>query len=552
MPAKALLVSYAGYPFSPTSFMPDNGLASLAACLINSGREAQILDFNTPELVGRLYPEFLSRLSAPVAEKILAGKKPSAGDIAGVWTVQKLLGFHQRREAALIGRETAALARERGVDFVGLKLWNGDGFSGSLRIAAEIKKMCPGIRVFGGGPHVDIFRENIFSMTRDFDALVYGEGEESIVMLAEHCEGGAQLRDIPNLIFRENGRTVTTGLKRIGDLDSLPPAVYDGDVYPAMKGDGKIKMIVLDESRGCNNSCYFCIHPVKSGRLRTKSASRVADEMASLKAEYGFSVFRYAGSNTPPGLLKSISREIKSRKMSVEYTTFGHVRGADEEVFRLLRESGCFGVFFGIESGSARVLKRGMNKGVSPAQTLKAIKYARKAGLFAAGSVISPAPGESAATEEETLKLLSSAAPDSAPVQFPLLVPGTRWFEEPGRFGFDIDETSFIREAMNYKIKFMFPPRFWKPFPYTVNGRPFREYAVRLGEFIKKVESLGIVTGISDEMALLAKHAGMSPEKFRDAGRAALLCGDRSWTRRLVSAVNSSILSRDRQSAGTR
>ncbi len=542
MATKSLLISYAGYPLSPTSFLPDNGLANLASALIGRGHTTKILDFNTPQLVKRLYPSSFSQSIKPVMEKFMNRETLSLREILKLWVMEKRLHRYQDMQASLIGKELVETVEKEGADFVGLKLWNGDGFTGSLRIAHELKDAYPKLPLFAGGPHVDIFREHIYTATRDFDALVYGEGEETIVMLAQYVEGKRKLQEIPNLIFKKGGRTITTVMRRIEDLDTLPYPIYDEGIYPAMRGNQKMKMIVLDESRGCNNSCYFCIHPLKSGRLRVKTVQRVVDEMIAIKDKYGIAVFRYAGSNTPLKLMDGVAREILRRRLKVEYTTFGHVRGASLEVFKLLKSSGCFGLFLGIESGSQTILDKGMNKVVKVEQIKKAILYAKEAGLFTAGSIIFPAPGETKATQQQTLNLLSEARPDSAPVQFPLITPGTEWFSKPEIFGFQFNKNIFHQKAMNYKIKIMFPPRFWKPFPYKVNGKRFKKYAQELEEFMEKVEELGITTTISDEMALLAKYAGVTPREFRDLNRLHFLTGNYEGVKKLVEEINKNIL----------
>jgi radical SAM superfamily enzyme YgiQ (UPF0313 family) len=545
MATKSLLISYAGYPLSPTSFLPDNGLANLASSLINAGHTTKILDFNTPDLIKRLYPVSFSQVIAPIVEKFMKGETLTFREILKLWLMEKRLSHHQNNEADLIGREIARMVNSERIDFIGLKLWNGDGFTGSLKIAHELKKMDPKLPVFAGGPHVDVFRENIYTATGDFDALVYGEGEETIIRLAEYVEGKRKLKEIPNLIFKKNGRTITTPIKRVEDLNTLPYPTYDEEIYPAMRGNEKIKMIVLDESRGCNNNCYFCIHPIKSGKLRIKSAERVVDEMVAIKKKYGIGVFRYAGSNTPIKLMDEIAREILKRGLKIEYTTFGHVRGVNLNTFKLLKSSGCFGMFFGIESGSQSILDKGINKRVKVEQIKKAILYAKKSGLFTAGSIIFPAPGETKATEEETLNLLSEVRLDSAPVQFPLVVLGTKWANKPEEFGLQLDKYTLIQKTMSYKIKFMFPPRFWKPFPYRVNGKKFKEYAQELEQFIKKVEKLGITTTISDEMALIAKYANLSPLHYRDQNRLNLLTGNFENVKRQIEEINKNILSKE-------
>jgi radical SAM superfamily enzyme YgiQ (UPF0313 family) len=74
------------------------------------------------------------------------------------------------------------------------------------------------VKVFGGGPHVDWFHEMIYDVTDVFDVLAYGEGEETIVLLAGYIEGRKKLEEIPNLIFRKEGKIITTTEKRIEDL----------------------------------------------------------------------------------------------------------------------------------------------------------------------------------------------------------------------------------------------------------------------------------------------------------------------------------------------
>ncbi len=126
---------------------------------------------------------------------------------------------------------------------------------------------------------------------------------------------------------------------------------------------------------------------------------------------------------------------------------------------------------------------------------------------------------------------------------FPMIIPGTEWFNRPEKFGFQFNKNTFPQKAMNYKIKFMFPPPFWKPFPYKVNGKRFKNYAKELEEFIKKVERLGITTAISDEMALLAKYANLSPLDYRDQNRLNLLTGNFENIKRQIQEINKNILS---------
>ncbi|MDD5066019.1 MAG: cobalamin-dependent protein, partial [bacterium] len=271
---KCVLISYAGYPYTLSSLLPDNGLANLAGALIRAGHKARILDYGTVSTIKRLIPqnhtEELNRLFKQYGNRIYKEGLVESNRL------NENLQEYQEGQAREIGKEIARFIQTEKADFAGIKLWNGDGFTGSIMIAEEIKKLLPGFPVVAGGPHVDMYNKYIWERTDAFDLLAQGEGEETIVRLADHYDGRTSLAGIPNLIYRKGDEVITAEKKWIEDLNTLPFPVYDKDVYLAMKGDEKIKIVVLDESRGCPNTCFFCMQPMKSGnRIRIKKAERI-------------------------------------------------------------------------------------------------------------------------------------------------------------------------------------------------------------------------------------------------------------------------------------
>ncbi|MFH2068233.1 MAG: radical SAM protein [Candidatus Omnitrophota bacterium] len=535
---KILLISVAGCPRTPSDFIPDNGLALLASLFISQGHQVKILDYNTTETLKRSFPENISTRLKKIAGPIFQGSKPGLLTLLRLSFLEKKLRAHQIRVFYEIGSEIADLTEREKVDFVGLKLWNGDGFTASLIIADVLKKRNPKILVFGGGPQVDFFRENIYRATSDFDALVYGEGEHAILGLVDFVQGKKGLREIPNLIFRDSGRIVTTPQKWTEDLNQLPFANYDPSVYPAMKDNGRLKFIVLDESRGCSFSCYFCIHPVKSGRPRVKSVERIIAEITHYQEKYGVSLFRYGGSNTPPKLLEEVARSIIQNNLKIKYTVLTDLRqeGID---FSLLKDSGCFAVFFGVESTDPGILAKAINKKAFPERMENILKEAKTAGIFIVVSLIVPAPGETEETKKKTLEFLLRTRPDSVLVQFPGILPGTEWFKNPEKYGFSIkNKKAYPDKVMNYKMRLFFPPRFWDPLPYRVDGKKFRSFVRETELFLKKLESVGLTTGIADDIALMSKYSHLSPKEFRDLNRGYFFTGDALNLQELIVKIN--------------
>jgi len=541
--ARVLLISFAGYPYTPSSLMPDNGLASLAGGLADAGHEVRIRDYGTVSALGRLFPENLRKRVRPLAEKLfMEGRELSRHEkLRFLWAGVRL-GRHQRKETAAIARETAAEADEFGADVVGLKLWNGDGFSGSVAIAGAVRSRLPGVRIVGGGPHVDYFGGHILEYTDVFDALLAGEGERALPRMVDAMSAGGRWSDIEGVICRRGGDVRQKPNVPLDCLDELPLPVYEEQVYPALAGNQKIKIGVLDESRGCPNRCAFCIHPIKSGgQWSLKSAGRVVAEMRRMTDSIGTHYFIYSGSNTSARVAIGIAQEIVKEGLHVHYGCFGHVRGIARADFNLLSRSGCEAIFYGLESGCPRILREAFNKAVDLEKAERVIRQTKEAGICAITSIIFPAPFEDEDSRAQTLAFLRRVRPDSVPVTIPGMIPGTPWETEPGRYGFEKSRRKDLQDyALTYKIKLLFPPSMWKPLPYTLNGKSSKELFRECERFVRELEREGILTHVPHEIVLMAHALGEDLKGFRDRCRASFLSGDVEGVAEMVDRINES------------
>ena len=542
--AKGVLVSYSGYPYTPSSLMPDNGLANLAGSLKREGHEVIVLDFGTVETVRSLYPRHISEKIKPIYKKISEGGKPTLSDKAKILYLNFELERHQKRQIREIARYIENMANEFDADFVGLKLWNGDGFTGSISIAEYLKKANPNIKIFAGGPHADLFKKLIMKKTQSIDLIAYGDGEDIVCRLVEYAAGDRKdLSEVPNVIYRDGkGEIKINRMELITDLNSLPEPLYDEDMYPSMKGDKKIKIITLDESRGCPFGCYFCAQPAKSGHYtRTKSPEKIFREIKHIIERYGINVFRYAGSSTPGKLMLDVAKILKDKGIKVMYTSFAEANLLnEEEEMKFLKDSGLVSLFFGIESGSQKMLDS-VHKCLRIEVLKKALNASSKAGIYTVGSLIYPLPGETPETTEETLRFLEETKPDSVPVQFAGLYPETPWFSDPAKYGFQVDRDRYARRVMDYKIKLLFSPVMWKDPGYKIDGKKFKKFSRETMRMIKDIEEIGILTGISDDQFLMAAFSGITPEEFRDKNREYFFTGDHEKIGEMIEKINRNI-----------
>ncbi|HOK56308.1 MAG TPA: B12-binding domain-containing radical SAM protein [bacterium] len=384
---------------------------------------------------------------------------------------------------------------------------------------------------------MDIFEHLIFERGDFFDALCYGEGEETIIELSKFVQGKRKLEGIPNIIYKENGKIIKTEREYIKSLDSLPFPEYSPNVY--WKINEKIKMFVIDESRGCQNACYFCIHPKKSGKRKKKSVDRLIEEIKFYINNYKVYLYRFAGSSTPGDLVLEFAKKVINEKIKIDYANSGYVEDFDID-FEILKTSGCQSIFFGVESGNEEILKKGMNKNVKKSDMERVLKRCKEAGIFTVASLIYPAPFETEETRKETIELLKEVKPDSALIQFPGIYPGTMWFNHPERFNFElIDKEKYPLNVMNYKIKALFPPSMWQPLPYKVNGMNFKKFAYETEKFQKDVLNLGINTSISNEDYLFYLYSGFNtPEEFLRFNRVYFYSGNSEKLREEIERIN--------------
>lgn len=539
--AKMILVSYAGYPYTPSSLMPDNGLASLGGALISAGHQALILDYGTVETMERM-------VSAPHRKRLediyhsLAnrGKGPlawsrQASALLKLRRMERKLAARQTVEVESLAEELSGIVSREKPDMIGFKLWNGDGFEGSIAMARRIRRDHPGLAICGGGPHVYLFRELILRRAPVFDFLVADEAENTVLQL---MDGDMRLDRIPGLIHRRGEEILSNPVERPDDLDRLPMPVYDEHVYPAMRGDSKIKVMIIDESRGCVYTCPFCPQSSRDENVwRCKSAARVAEEIERLYGDPGVRLFRFGGQFTPGRLMEDVARLVLERGLDIEFTSFAHIKAMRGIDFHLLRRAGLRAVFYGVESGSQKLLNGSLNKKTTTEEIERVIGMTKNAGILTSVSIIHPAPGETAETRRETLGLLERARPDSVLVYFPGVYPRSRWATDPGKYGIET-EKDFSEKIMNYKIKTMYPPRFWDPLPYSIDGMGFAKFTAVASRFVEQVEKLGITTYVTDESFLFCEALGMPPEKYAERVKRAFFTGDSGDIREMVRAVN--------------
>jgi len=222
-----------------------------------------------------------------------------------------------------------------------------------LGAVSRFKTLRPDTTVILGGPSpTDAPHEIMDSFP--VDIIVRGEGEETIVELTRALKSGGALDSIKGITFRRDGRVLSTPDRpRIEDLDRLPLPAYE---HVSFDDYGRQALIIT--SRGCPYRCSFCSsHSIWQRRMTYRGAEHVTRELKRLQGE----IDRYAYYDDTfvldPQRAVALQRQVLDSGIGLPWSCSGRVNHMTRDFLTELRDLGCQEIFYGLESGSDRVLK---------------------------------------------------------------------------------------------------------------------------------------------------------------------------------------------------
>jgi len=303
--------------------------------------------------------------------------------------------------------------------------------------AQAAKEACPEAMVVIGGPHATFMDEQVLAEEQVIDVVVRGEGEETLLELAQNVSNPQALKNIEGITFRNRGQTVRTANRPpIQNLDELPRPAYKYFSLENYRLYGR-KMLPIMTSRGCPSQCSFCTTARMFGKaFRARSPKSIVDELEWLRDVHGADAFSFYDDTFTLNKKRAVAicEEIKNRKIGLPWDCQTRVSKVSEDLLATMRDANCQQVFFGVESGCQEILNA-VNKGTTVEQNRNAIKMAKDAGLFVAISVIIGYPGETRDMLMQTVDLVKKAEPDDVYICVATPYPGTdlrRLVEEMG------------------------------------------------------------------------------------------------------------------------
>jgi len=349
-----------------------------------------------------------------------------------------------------------------------------------VELSQQLKQA--GQTVIIGGVHPTFLpRETLEDSQCDY--VILGEGELALTQLAH---SGFVNHGIPGVYSRENffgDRVSVTKAERIENLDRIPfpdweqldPRRYPKAPHGAVAKDYPIG--VMTTTRGCPYACTFCASPRFYDRtIRFRTPENIIAEIEYLVNRFGVKEIHFEDDNFTlrRAHAESLCKLIIESGLHISWACPNGVRAdkIDEALLRLMRESGCYCIAYGIESANQGILDA-IQKHERIETIERSIELAARVGISCQGFFVFGLPGETTATINESIRFAKRSR--LARAQFLILdvLPGSElWFTLAGQFTPNWDKDS-------YKEPEWMPEGLTKEDLLRGQSRAFREFYLK-------------------------------------------------------------------------
>lgn len=278
----------------------------------------------------------------------------------------------------------------------------------ALTIARLIKESFRETHITLGGNALSRFADaygrdsGIFGYT---DSIVLFEGEEALFQLYRQLHGDRDLAQVPNLVYKVEGQGVVCN--RIGanlGINTLPTPDFDG--LPLRRYLVPEPVLPVYATRGCYwSECTFCdIH--YGHRFHMRKANTILNDLRKLQRKHGTRYFHFVDECLLPATLKELVGRVEAAGLELFWGTQMRFEPVlSQEMAERLFQSGCRVLFFGLESGSEKVLND-MQKGTDISTSMDILRHTHQAGILNRVSIIVGFPTETLDDFNQTMSLL--------------------------------------------------------------------------------------------------------------------------------------------------
>ena len=346
------------------------------------------------------------------------------------------------------------------VDSMSPKVVGMTAFTSTVKTAYKlldmIKEKVKNVLTVIGGPHVTFLPEEALAHS-GVDVVAIGEGEQTLYELLDAYEKGKDLSEVKGLAYKkENGQIEYTPPRPfIQNLDEIPFPARDLVNYERYRWNGVLEAPMLT-TRGCTFQCQYCSSSEMMGRrYRMRSVDNVIEEIREVQDKYHVKDIEFIDDTFTLNMKRAaeVMKAIVREKLDVRLSLSSRVNTINEELMQYLKKGGTTNIYYGIESGSQRVLDL-MKKGIKLEQAEAAVALAKKYKIGVLGSYILGYPGETPEEMDQTIKFSIKLNTDYAQYSILTPFPGTPIYYELDRKGLILTKDWDLYTVLHPLIKY--------------------------------------------------------------------------------------------------
>jgi anaerobic magnesium-protoporphyrin IX monomethyl ester cyclase len=270
-----------------------------------------------------------------------------------------------------------------------------------------------GYPTIAGGCHATLAPEEAIAAP-GLDMICLGEGEVPLAELCDRLRDGRDPSDIPSLWLKREGEVVRNPVgPAVENLDELP--IPDFSLFDFGRLISSQTYTALASfTRGCPYNCTYCcnqvlrsIYPNRKRWLRSRSPQNAILYLRKLTAHYPQA--RYLRVNDDifhwdEDWLEEFGRLYRA-EFRMPLAVHHRPNIFSERAARLLRELGCYQIYFGVESGNEYIRNDVLRRHMSNEQIEQAFAYAHEAGMITTAYNMVGLPFENMERALDTIKL---------------------------------------------------------------------------------------------------------------------------------------------------
>ncbi len=287
-----------------------------------------------------------------------------------------------------------------------------------LAVSRMIRENSPHSIICYGGWHPTLYPEETLKQNC-VDYVIIGEGERTFTELVKagnrkQKNFGQKLSEIKGLGYKTVDGKIRINIPRepVKNLDEIPFPAYDlidTSKYSNLLANTDHVATIMT-SRGCPHRCIFC--DLRRKPYRYRSPGNIIEEIKFL-AKSGAREFFIQDDNFTLSHERTIEfcKLLINANLNIKYKISSRIDYLTNDLMKYLKQSGCYSIYLGVESGSQRMLDY-LEKEITLDQIKNAFQLTRKYGIDGCAYIMIGIPPETRSDIDKTMRLIKEIRPD--------------------------------------------------------------------------------------------------------------------------------------------